>query len=175
MASNRSRVKAPALKVAAPADADQAAVMVARIGDIVRDLALSEAAMNETISRLKLSTGATMAPLTAEMKKLYAGIQVWAEANRAELTRDWRTKTVKLSTGELAWRNLPPRVQIKSEETVLGLLESMGLKTFLRTRTEIDRDAIRANPDVARTVPGITIGSAGEEFIVSPATEEVGA
>lgn len=173
MASKRNRVKSPALPVEAPADAAAAALMVSRIGELTRDFALAQAAMEEQIAAIKLAAQQAVIPLAAEMKKLHAGVQAWAEAHRAELTRDGRTKTVKLTTGELQWRHLPPRVKITDEAAVIAFLQKTELRRrFLRDKIEINRDAMKAEPDAARMVPGVSIGSGGEEFIVIPAGGE---
>ena len=37
-------------------------------------------------------------------------IAIWAEANRDHLTRDGKTKTVRLAAGEFSWRTRPPSV-----------------------------------------------------------------
>ena len=43
------------------------------------------------------------------IKELGQGVQIWAEANRNDLTRDGRTKTAKFAAGEISWRTRPPR------------------------------------------------------------------
>jgi len=171
--SNRTRLKAPALPIVAPADADAAALMVARMGAIARDLTIAEAAMDEQIATIKKTAGDLAAPLTAEMERLRAGVQAWADANRDMLTRGGRSKTVHLTTGKLEWRHLPPSVRVSSPEAVLELVQKMGLEKFLRRKVELDREAMKANPVEARAIPGVTIGSAGEEFVVTPDAEEL--
>lgn len=172
-ATKRARVKAPALAVIAPATADQADQMIRRMGDLARDKLIIQAALDEKIASLRASAEAEAAPLAAEIGNLHASVQAWAEANREELTRGGRVKTHRMPSGEVSWRNLPPSVRITSPAAVLVLLETMGLDRFLRRKVEIDRDAMKAEPDVARGVPGVSIGSAGEEFIVVPATVEL--
>lgn len=172
-ATKRARVKAPALAVVAPATAEQANAMIRRMGDIVRDRLIIQAAMDEKIAALRASAEAEAAPLAAEMSNLHAAVQAWAEANRDDLTRGGRVKTHKMPAGEISWRLLPPSVRITSPLAVVALLEKMGLERFLRRKIEIDRDAMKAEPGAARAVPGVSIGSAGEEFIVTPAAMEL--
>lgn len=169
-ATKRARVKTPALAVIAPATADQADQMIRRIGEIARDRLIIQASLDEKIAAIKTAAEAEASPLSAEISNLTASVQAWAEANREELTRGGRVKTHKMPSGEVAWRHLPPSVKITSPAAVVPLLEEMGLERFLRRKVEIDRDALKADPDAARQVPGISVGSGGEEFIVTPAT-----
>jgi len=171
--ATRARMKAPALAVIAPATAEQADAMIRRVGELARQKTLVQAALDETISTLRTQAEAEAAPISAEIANLTAAIQAWAEANRDELTRGGRVKTHKMPSGEIAWRFLPPSVRISSPAIVVGLVEKMGLDRFLRRKVELDRDAMKADPEAARAIPGVTIGSAGEEFIVTPATLEL--
>jgi phage host-nuclease inhibitor protein Gam len=170
-----ARVKTAALAVVAPTTAEQADAMVRRVGELMRAKIVIQAALDEGMSTLRTEAAAEAAPITTEIANLTAAVQAWAEANRDELTRGGRVKTHRLPSGEIAWRHLPPSVRISSPETVLKLLQQMGLSQFLREKVEIDRDALKAQPEAARAVPGVTIGSAGEEFIVTPATTELAA
>ena len=171
--TTRARVKAPALAVVAPATAEQADAMIRRMGEIARDRLIIQAALDEGIAGLKASAEAEAAPLSAEMANLHAAVQAWAEANRDELTRGGRVKTCRMPSGELSWRMLPPSVRISTPAAVIKLLEGMGLEQFLRRKVEVDREAMKADPEAARQVPGVTVGSAGEEFIVTPAVTEL--
>lgn len=172
-ATKRARVKAPALPVIAPASAEQADAMIRRMGDLARDRLIIQAALDEQIAALRASAEAEAGPIATEIANLHAAVQAWAEANRDELTRGGRVKTHKMPSGEVSWRLLPPSVRITSPAAVMALLEKMGLERFLRRKVEIDRDAMKAEPDAARAVPGVSIGSAGEEFIVVPSAVEL--
>jgi phage host-nuclease inhibitor protein Gam len=171
--TNRTRMKAPALPVVAPSDSDGAAVMVARMGALGREIEIAQLAMDEEIAAIKQEVATRIAPMAAEMKQLQAGVQTWADANRDVLTRGGRVKTVHLTTGKLEWRHLPPSVRVTSPEAVLEMVQKMGLEKFLRRKVELDREAMKASPAEARAIPGVTIGSAGEEFVVTPDTEEL--
>jgi phage host-nuclease inhibitor protein Gam len=51
---------------------------------------------------------------------------------------------------------------------LIARLKSLGLARFVRTREEPDKEAMLAEPDVARAVPGVRIASAGEDFVIEP-------
>ena len=168
-----ARMKRAAEDAPVPADLASAAASLARIGQLQRDLVLSETALAETIADAKKWAEAEAAPLKREMELLTRGLQVFAEARREELTEGGRRKTVKLSTGEIAWRDRPPSVRIRDQGAVIEVLQARQLARFIREKLEIDREAMLREPALAATVPGVVIGSAGEEFVVTPAQAEL--
>lgn len=169
------KLKRAAETVRVPQNREEAEAMLARLGVIRREKTLLTAALEETLDAERQRTEAVALPLKTEAEGLVRGIQLWAEANRPTLTQDGRTKTIKLATGEIAWRARPPSVKIKDMPGVMERLIQLGLARFLRTKSEINREAMLAEPSVASSVPGVTIGSEGEEFVVSPLTEQVAA
>jgi len=164
----RLKAKTAAETVAAARDAVEATAMVARIGEALREQQLIQAALEEEVAAVKARAAALMQPHAALVRALSRSVQLWAEANRARLTADGRTKTVVLTSGRIVWRARPPSVRIASVPQVLVALNALGLDRFIRTRLEPDRQAMLAEPEVAGQVPGITIGSAGEDFAIEP-------
>lgn len=163
-----SKLKRAAEAVRAPRDRAEAEEMLAQLGAVQRDLALAEAALAETVAGAKAAAEAAARPLQAQQEALLRGLQLWAEANRHALTEGGRTKTVKLATGEIAWRARPPKVVLRDLTAVQEALVSLGLQRFLRTKVEVNKEAMLAEPAVARQVPGVSIGSEGEEFVAAP-------
>jgi phage host-nuclease inhibitor protein Gam len=164
------RLKRVAETAPVPADVPSAAASLARIGVLQRDLVVAEAALAETLADAKAAAEAAAAPLKAEIEMLTRGLQIWAEARRDDLTQGGRVKTFSLSTGDIAWRTRPPSVRLRDPNAVIETLQRMQMGRFLREKIEIDREAMLREPALAATVPGVTIGSAGEEFVVTPAS-----
>ena len=57
-----------------------------------------------------------------------------------------------------------------------GILESLrnsGLFRFIRTKEELNKEAMLAEPDIARSISGVTIREGVEEFVIKPNDEEV--
>lgn len=163
-----SRRKAKAELVPAARDQAEATAWVARIGELDRKRAKIEADLADLIAKATAEANGTASQLNAEAKDLSRGVQLWAEANRATLTREGKTKTVKLPTGDLAWRVPPPKVTIKGQELVLAATAEKKFAKFRRVKVEIDKEAMLADPDLARQIAGVTIGSGPEEFIITP-------
>lgn len=145
---------------------------IAQIGNAQRERERIETAMNEELAAIKARYEADAAQHAAVIKDFGKGIQIWAEANRADLTRDGRTKTVRLAAGEFSWRTRPPKVRITGEGIVIEALKKLGLGRFIRTKEEIDKNAILADPDAVAGVKGIGL-SQGEDFVIRPFATEI--
>lgn len=174
----------PKLKMksaAAPAaqTREEAERLVHRLGEIQRELIRREADLGDTLARIKAAAEKGAQPLKVEAIAAHEAVQAWSEANRDTLTRSGKVKTVQLATGKVSWRNRPPSVRIskKKVDAVLAWLRNspggLGYGAFIRVKSSIDREAMQANPELARTVPDVSIGSEGEEFIVEPFDAEL--
>ncbi|MCE2759537.1 MAG: host-nuclease inhibitor Gam family protein [Acetobacteraceae bacterium] len=150
-----------------PVNRDEAETYLARIGEIQRLTQLNKTALAEAVARVTAEMEASSAKLAEEHDRLFRGLQLWAEANRHALTDGGKTKTVRMANGTIAWRQAPPSVQIKGQEAVLAWLMENTIG-FLRTKVEINREAMLANAEQASKIPGVTIKSAGESFVIEP-------
>lgn len=164
----KGKLKRAAETAVAPGNRQEAEAMLARLGEIRRDMALHSAALEEGVAALKAAAETAAQPLAAEAEALFRGLQLYAEANRAALTEDGKTKTVWFATGLLAWRTRPPSVKLRDVAAVIETLRATGLDRFLRVKHEVNKEALLADPVAAQSIPGVTIGSAGEEFIAEP-------
>jgi phage host-nuclease inhibitor protein Gam len=163
------KVKRPAERVPVPQSATAAGIILDEIGRHQREITLAQAAFDETMAAAKALAETGIAPNKARIEVLTRGLQIWAEANRESLTDSGRTKTITLSSGTVSWRQSPPSVTVRGVDAVIEAVRQLELSRFLRTKTEIDREAMLREPAVASTIPGVSIGSAGEAFIVEPA------
>lgn len=163
-----AKLKRNAEAVRAPADKTEASVFLAEIGAQQRDLVVIKAAQDEAVAAASSRAAAEAAPLEARIAELTRGLQLWAEANRETLTEGGRTKTVTLASGDVSWRLRPPSVRISNAAGVIAEAVRAGLEKFLRVKTEVNKEAMLADQANALTLPGVSIGSAGEEFVVAP-------
>jgi phage host-nuclease inhibitor protein Gam len=167
--SPKSKTKAGA---PAPQSREEAASYVRRIGENARMIARFQAEMNDAIARLKEDAENAAAPRAAEIEQWTEGLRAWCDANRAALTDNGKRKFADLGTGKVEWRKSPPKVMIRDAAAVLAAIKELGLP-FIRPKEEIDKEAMLADPDNARLVPGVTIGSEGEFFAVEPFEAEL--
>lgn len=167
MASNKQRVKTPA-QVWTAQSRDDVAAAIKQIGDHSRNVARLTTAMNDEIAAITAKYQPDIDKAKASIESLQPGVQSWCEANRAELTNNGKVKTANFVTGNVQWRQRPPSVAIRGIDAVVELLKSLGLGRFIRTKEEPNREAMLNEPDAVRTVPGITIVSGVEDFVIEP-------
>ncbi len=174
MASSNTRVKSASVAVRIPQSHAQTTEFIKEIGDLQRDLARIEADMNDELSAVKQRYEEIASPHRTAIKNLYAGAQMWCEANRDALTNAGKTKTATFPTGDVQWRMRPPSVVVRGTETVLAHLARLNLTRFIRTKEEVNKEAILLEPNAVSAVPGITI-SQGEDFVITPFESELSA
>lgn len=137
------------------------------IGDLQREHTRLGTDLNDEIAKLTESAAPKLKALSESILKLQKGVQVWCEAHREELCAKGG-KTANLVTGEVAWRQRPPAVRISGVDAVLAWLKTQGLLAFVRTKEEVNKEALLNEPDKARGIPGVTIVSGVEDFIITP-------
>ena len=156
---------------AAPAaqSRDEVEQLIALIGQHQRELQRHEASLGDRLAEIKRHAEERALPLKQEIATAQDKIARWCEANRSDLTRAGKTKTVEFTTGKVSWRHRPPAVTLRGVEDIIVFLKSAkGGLSYLRVKVEVNKEALLASPQFAATVPGVKIGSAGEDFIVEP-------
>lgn len=168
---SKTRIKTEAVAVAFQSR-EEVDAAIYEIGVAQRERERIATAMNEELAAVRARYEQEAVPHAAVIERFRQSIHIWAEAHRAELTRDGKTKTVKLASGEFCWRTRPPKVRITGEGIVAEALKRLGLERFLRTKVEIDKNAILADPDAVAGVKGIAL-SQGEDFVIRPFQTEI--
>ena len=165
-----TRHKTRATTAAVPQSKADCAASIRTLGDLQRDFERERATMNDAIAACTQAAQPLLEGLSERIQALQAGIQTWCEANRAALCGegDKLGKTANLITGEVAWRQVPPSVQIRGADTVIDKLFVLGLERFVRSKHEVNKEAVLAEPDAVRGVPGISISSGLENFSITP-------
>lgn len=166
------RLKQDAVTVAVPQTQDEAVAAIAAIGRHQRERTRIEADMNDQLALIRQRFEVEAAPHLDKIRALQQGVQVWCEANRAALTDGGRVKHARLASGEVSWRLTPPRVLVRGVETVLAALRQKGLNHMVRTREEVNHDAVLLEPAAVAYIKGISI-SQREEFIIKPFETEL--
>lgn len=167
-----ARIKSSAVAVAVPNDHEEARAMLRRIGEAQRQRDRIQSDLNDTVSQLQESAANRAAPFNDQIRNYTAGLQIWAEANRAELTGNGKRKSMDMGVGELGWRTRPPRVSVRGIDVVIGALRSLGLTRFLREKVEINKEAVLAEPEAVEHIKGISI-TQGEDFWIKPAETDL--
>lgn len=177
------KAKAAAADVRIPQNRDEAAAMIAEYGAVAIELVRIEAALKETLAKEKKAAEDLAAPFVKKAEDIYKGLHVYCAANRQQLLGNTGIKTVDFGTGTVKWRHNPPKVKITGgEDSVLEVISqkqadatsrndvetAAAYGNFLRVKVEIDREAMLKNPDLARTIAGVSIPKGGEMFEIEP-------
>ena len=173
MAKPAKRIKSAAAAYV-PQNRDAVITDIKRIGDLQREASRLETEMNDAIAEITEKFAARIAPLKSDIETLSKGVQGWCEANRDELTNGGKVKTANLVTGDVSWRVRPPSVSIRGMYAVMETLERLGLQRFIRTKQEINKEAILNEPGAVAGVAGITVKSGIEDFSIIPFEQEAG-
>lgn len=166
MATKLKTIKAPTV-MNVPQSRDDCAIYIKHLGDVQREFERSRGEMNDAIAHITKSYAGVLEAQTMRVKNLQAGIQTWCEANRAQLL-EGGGKTANLITGEVSWRQRPPSVTIRGAESVIETLQRMGLERFVRTKEEINKEAMLNEPDAVRGIAGVALVSGVEDFGITP-------
>ena len=142
------------------------------IGDLQRELGRIEADINDQIAELTKKAAPRIEQLRERLTELQAGVQTWCEANRVEICG--KGKSANLVTGEVSWRQRPPSVSISKADEVIGRLRGLGLLRFIRSKEEVNKEAILAEPAEVAGIKGIKVVTGVEDFVITPFEVDVG-
>lgn len=171
MAKKATRIKTDTFAVSYQTR-DEVETAIKEIGDLNRELERLAIEQNDKLAAITEE----YAPLMNEVKEKLApkqdAVQAWCESRRDELTQNGKTKTGSFNTGEVQWRQRPPSVGIRGAESVLESLRTLGLVRFIRTKEEVNKEAMLNEPELAATVAGVTIKTGVEDFVITPFEQE---
>lgn len=139
--ASKKRAK-PELVIAIPT-VDEADNALAEIAGINRELAMIEVRMNETVDAAKGKAKSQAEPLAERKVKLEAGLQAFAEVNKASYFSD-RKKTLDLTHGFMGYR-LSTVISIVKDKT-LALLKQFKYTDAIRTKESVDKDVLGTWP-----------------------------
>lgn len=153
----------------APQTRAEAAARIREIGDLQRMLDRERAEMNDALAAVTAHHQPALETLSHTIDALQQQVQIWCEAHRAELTRDGKVKTANLITGEVQWRQRPPSVRVRALDAVLAEIRARGLgQTYIRSKEELNKEAVLLNPDAVAGISGLTIQTGVEDFVITP-------
>lgn len=170
--STTTRIKTPAVAYPVPSSRDEVSEYIAAIGIAQRERSRVEAAMNDELAMIKERYEKLAEPYNREIHARAGGVQVWCEAHRGDLLKG-DAKTAGFAAGEVQWRKRPPSVLVRGADAVIATLKRLGLNDFVRTKEEINKEAILNEPEKVQGVAGISISKDKEDFIVKPFESEL--
>ena len=172
MAKRATRVKSEVQEIALQTQ-DEVALAIKQIGDLEREQVRLTTQQADEKAAVDEKYTAQLTTLKEQVKPLQKAVQAFCESRRLELTNGGKQKTAYFTTGEMQWRAKPPAVLAKGIDSILESLRNLGLFRFIRTKEELNKEAMLAEPEVARSISGVTIREGVEEFVIKPNDEEV--
>ena len=167
-----TRLKTKA-QVYVPQSKDEAAADIRKIGDLQREALRATTEMNDAIANITQRFQPRLDALNDQIRTLQEGVQGYCEAHRIELTDGGKVKTANLITGEVQWRQRPPSVSVRGSDAVLEMLKRLGLTRFIRSKEEVNKEAILNEPDEVRGFAGLIVVTGVEDFVITPFEQEV--
>ena len=152
---------------------DDIEVAIKEVGDLNRELEQLAIEQNNQLAAITEKYAPLINAIKEQLTPKQDAIQAWCESHRDELTQNGKTKTGTFNTGEVQWRQRPPSVGIRGAESVLESLRTLGLVRFIRTKEEVNKEAMLNEPELAATVAGVTIKTGVEDFVITPFEQEV--
>ena len=168
------RVK-PTLNIPTVSSLEEADAMLARIAARKRELSLLELGLKEDVDALKLKCAEASEPIKQDIEVLE---QALGESKKTELFT--RRRSVSLNFGILGFRASSSVKPMKKTtwEQVLGFLTSAkdsALAACIRTKREVDREALRQLPQEKLAEVGCRLEQTDSFYYELAETELAGA
>ncbi|EGY01090.1 prophage host-nuclease inhibitor protein [Nitrospirillum viridazoti Y2] len=160
------RLKTPAVPV--PQTRASFESLATDLGAMIRKAERIESLAADQVAQIKLKAKQDTAELEKRITASFTALAAYAEANRSDLVPEGR-KSVTIAAGVIGWRlsNRSVKLQDTTEEEVIAWLEQAGQHQFLRETLELDKSALLADPETAKTIPGVTFAQ-GVRFYFQP-------
>ena len=167
--------------VNAPTSAAEATVMIGEYVAIERDKALERLAAEAAIDRVKQQRDEKLRELEAVAADLFEGLKAWWEAGgKDELA--FGKRSGQIGGAKIGIRLTPPAVKLKRGVKLgdvvawLGSIRWARAKDFLRTKIELDRQAVikavQADASVAERLSGYLTVQQADEFFIDTGLDE---
>lgn len=167
-----TKIKTAAAAHRVPQNREEAVGMIGEIGNHQRERQRLKADLDDQITKLREQYERQLAPHVEEIKVLTAGVHTWAEANRDDLTQGGKVKTANMMTGEIRWRTTPPSVVLVRVKEALEELKKKALSRFIRSKEEVNKEAILADQEAVSGCQWIQIKQS-EDFVIVPFETEL--
>lgn len=139
------RVK-PQLDIPTISSLEEADATLARISSRRRELELINLGMQEEVDRLKTAAAAQGAPILQDIAAMEQALIRFGLDSKATLFD--KRKSVDMTFGTIGFRTTSTLKTLRkiTWDTVLGRLEQAGQSDCIRTKREVDKEAMRKLP-----------------------------
>lgn len=168
------RVK-PVLNVPTVTTLEEADATLARIAARKRELALLDLGLKEDVDALKLKCAEACEPIKQDIQALEQSLMRFGESRKAELFMKKRSRD--LTFGVIGFRASSAVKPMKRTtwEQVLGFVRDAGMSECIRTKQEVDKEALRQLPPEKLAAVGCRLEQTDGFFYELNETELAGA
>jgi len=152
---------------AAPTTVEEVETLISELGRLQRESKRYETEMNDELAKIKSAYEEVNRTNNESITEITDRLYLYAERNRESLLKG-NKKTASFTNGEFSWRFSPSSVKVKSTDLAILNLKAAKLEKFIRTKEEIAKDMILADPEAIEGIKGLSIKKGEEFFYVKP-------
>ncbi|MDA8597023.1 host-nuclease inhibitor Gam family protein [Candidatus Pacebacteria bacterium] len=167
--AKKKKVTRKGQSVSIPQNRAEAASLLKKLGELHTKVAAIQLELNRKLQALADEAEKNGGALVSESEATMAALERFAAENKEELLGD-EARSFTLGNGTAGWREHPAKVNIRDTEKVLAAIKRLGLP-FIRTVEEIDKKAMLANQETAKSIDGVSIGQAETFYVRLPGAE----
>ncbi len=155
-------------RIAVPKTVEEAAALERTIGELIRAIRSHEDSFEKQREALDKKEDELIHPLQQEVLASAKSLYAFANAHRPALTESGQRKSATLGTsGSVQWYTTPAAVDIENVADVLDRIKKLGFNQFIRTKEEINKEALLENEALAATIQGVRI-QRQDKFAIKP-------
>lgn len=140
---SKTRIHKATAQMIVPQDDDAARAMIAKLGQIDRNLAEVGELIRARIEGARADFKAITDVANGEAKLIHAALQAYFEANADRLTDGGKRRTVDWPEGRMGHRLSKPKLKLLAEEdSIIDVIDRLGLDGLLRVDVQLEKPAI---------------------------------
>jgi phage host-nuclease inhibitor protein Gam len=149
---------------------EEVEALIGQIGDLERAKVRRGLEYGAHLADLKKAYDEDITAMDRQIAEAETKVKGWCAANRSTICKP-KQKSARFSTGVVKFRAGRLSVEFtKPAEVILSYLKANGFGRFVRTTEDVDKTALAKEPDVAETIPGVTLKRGEEQIVVEPVT-----
>lgn len=163
-----TRIKLNRPDIAVPASRSAAEAVVRKIVELKLEEQALKTEMDERITAIKKDYEARLGQIEAAMQPQVEAVHAWAEAHPEEFQGK---KSLEMLHGIIGWRITPPALKPLrgfTWATVLNRLRDLGRFDFIRTKEEVNKEALLAARDTENLKAFYCQVIQEDEFFIEP-------
>ena len=152
---------------------DEVEVAIKEIGDLNRELERLAIEQNDKLAAITEEYAPLMNAIKEKLAPKQDAVQAWCEADVMNSLKTAKLKQVHLIQAKCNGDSVRQVWGFAEQESVLESLRTLGLVRFIRTKEEVNKEAMLNEPELAATVAGVTIKTGVEDFVITPFEQDI--